>query len=243
MTLRASKQFLLPVICVWFIQKSSEYSCGSPLTNQYGRLKQLGPVGNLFCHEHLSPRLRRCHCWLTKWSGSIPSCVARGLWAADAPEWSPSGPWSGCDRDSGASTSSGWWQSRYQTPQHALMLQWRQKYQELVLHLLLGRGEKTKFEFRFVICADDTIPVSPMLLWDWSIIKVAFFHLFCAYLQSTWCILRRSFPSQCWLKRSQSPRWSNCSERSTAMSHRSSWRTAHRSALDRLAASLSSWYC
>lgn len=84
---------------------------------------------------------------------------------------------------------------------------------------------------------------SPMLLSDVSIIKVASFHLICAYLQSTWCILRRSFPSQCWPKHSRSPRWSNCSEQSTAMSHRSSWLTARRWAWDHLAASLSSWYC
>lgn len=84
---------------------------------------------------------------------------------------------------------------------------------------------------------------SPMFLWDGSIIKVASFHLFCAYLQSTWCILRRSFLSRCWLKHSRSPRWSNCSEQSTVMSHRSSWLTARRWALGHLAASLSSWYC
>lgn len=86
-------------------------------------------------------------------------------------------------------------------------------------------------------------PVWPILLWDGSIINGTSFHLFCAYLQSTWCILRRSFLSQCWLKHSQSPHWSNCSEQSTEMSRRSSWRMARRSTLDRLAASLSSCYC
>lgn len=116
------------------------------------------PVGNHFCIEQFSPRSRRCHCWPTRSSGSIPSCVAQGLWAAGAPVWSPSGPWSGCDRDSGASTSSGWWQSRYQTPQRALMLQRRQKHQELVLHLILSGGKEAKFEFRFLVYAGETIP-------------------------------------------------------------------------------------
>ena len=61
-----------------------------------------------------------------------------------------------------------------------------------------------------------------------------------AHLQSAWCIWRRSSRSPCWPTRCRSPRWSGCSERSTATSRRSSWRTARRSASSpsRLASSL-----
>lgn len=56
-------------------------------------------------------------------SGNTPACAAPWPWAADGPWWSPSGPWCGCGRVSGVSTSSGWLPSRYQTPLHASVLE------------------------------------------------------------------------------------------------------------------------
>lgn len=64
-----------------------------------------------------------------------------------------------------------------------------------------------------------------------------------AHLQSAWCIWRRSSQSLCWLKRCQSPHWSDCSEQSTVMSHRNSWQMAHRSASSPSHSASSLWSC
>lgn len=75
-----------------------------------------------------------------------------------------------------------------------------------------------------------SFPVFPVL----QILLVCLFFtvIWCwgfAHLQLALCRWRRSSQSPCWLKRCQSPRWSDCSGRSTVMSRRSSWQTGRRS--------------
>lgn len=80
-----------------------------------------------WCSESFLLHWRQYHCWQTRSSGNTPSCVAQGLSVAGALGWNPSDPLCGCGRGNVVSTCAGWWQSHYQTPQHALMLQRRQR--------------------------------------------------------------------------------------------------------------------
>ena len=85
-------------------------------------MSQSGLVCVPLVHPSLLPHWRQCRCWLTRWSGSTPSCAAPGPWAAGGPWWSPSGPWCACDKGTDGSTSSEWWPSHCQTPRRASVL-------------------------------------------------------------------------------------------------------------------------
>ena len=68
------------------------------------------------------PRWSLCRCWLTRLSGSTPASSAWAAGAGDGRGWSPSDPWSWCDRGTTSSTSSGWSPSHSRTPGRASRL-------------------------------------------------------------------------------------------------------------------------